>query len=79
MLSTRRGSDGPADLREGDRGEGDVDSPRGDNDDGKLTFEVAPPGGANDRMMQCLIVRDRSGLKRMNPEYLLYLQDGELS
>jgi len=39
-------------------------------------FETAPAGGSSDQMVQCLIVRDRSGLKRMNPEYMLYLQNG---
>ena len=52
------------------------DSPRGDDAENNFTFEIAPGSGANDPMTQCLIVRDRSGLKRMNPEYLLYLQDG---
>lgn len=39
-------------------------------------FEIAPVTGPSDPMVKCLIVRDRSGLKRMNPEYMLYLQDG---
>lgn len=37
-------------------------------------YEVVPPGGPDDQHVQCLVVRDRSGLKRMNPEYNLYVQ-----
>lgn len=37
-------------------------------------YERVPP--SNDPMMQCLIVRDRSGTKMFNPEYNLYLQEG---
>jgi len=39
-------------------------------------YETVAKGGPNDPMVQCLIVRDRSGLKRLNPEYNLYLQGG---
>lgn len=48
----------------------------GKDADTDTDFETVPKGGPNDPMVQCLIVRDRSGLKRMNPEYNLYLQGG---
>lgn len=41
-----------------------------------VDFETAPAGGPGQPMMTCLVVRDRSGLKYMAPEYMLYLQNG---
>jgi len=41
-----------------------------------VDFETAPPSGPGQEMVTCLVVRDRSGLKYMAPEYMLYLQDG---
>jgi len=55
-----------------DRSAGRDEGKEGDEAD----YEQVPKGGPNDPMIQCLIVRDRSGLKRMNPEYNLYLQGG---
>lgn len=50
-----------------------AEGPGGDIGD---EFETVAPGGVDAPMVECLIVRDRSGMKRMNPEYYLYVQNG---